>query len=161
MIIFLDIDGVLNGGWHPDFDFDWTRPEAVAAFNRIVSETGAQVVISSSWRLENTLAEIVEFLTGQGVEAEFIGVTPEIGFETEWEGAIVTLPDARIKEIRAWLNEHIEVENIVVLDDQDIRLDVNNDVKSDPEIEVRWVQPIHEVGLTENHADLAISILQR
>ena len=58
-IIFLDIDGVLNSGrWfaktggEPDADgygvsFD---PAAVDCLGRIISETGAEIVISSSWK---------------------------------------------------------------------------------------------------------------
>lgn len=162
-VVFLDIDGVLNGGWCKEFEFDWTKPEAVAAFNRIMAETGARVVVSSSWRLENSLNDIKAFLFDHGIDStiEFIGVTPEIDFEVEWHGDLLELPDARIKEIRAWLNQHPEVQHFVVLDDQDIRLDVNNDVKSDSEIESRWVRTIYEEGLTEEQADTAVRIMAR
>ena len=59
-ILFLDIDGVLNTQrWHKKmveghapkdsfgYDFD---PEAVANLCRIIEATGAEIVISSSWK---------------------------------------------------------------------------------------------------------------
>ena len=59
-ILFLDIDGVLNTErWHKKmmeshapkdsfgYDFD---PEAVANLRRIIEATGAEIVISSSWK---------------------------------------------------------------------------------------------------------------
>ena len=58
--IFLDIDGVLNSGsWakycfdnqyeHPELDPE-CDPKAVAELNRIIDTTGAEIVLSSSWR---------------------------------------------------------------------------------------------------------------
>lgn len=159
-IVFLDIDGVLNGGFHDEWGFDWTLPGAVVAFNRIINETGAKVVVSSSWRLDNTLEEIEAFLSSRGVVAEFIDVTPEINFETDWDGDLCMFPDARIKEIRVWLDEHPEAQNFLVLDDQDIRLDVNNTIKTDAKIEARWVKPEHKEGFTEDQATRAINLLR-
>jgi hypothetical protein len=57
MVIFLDIDGVLNslnsmksGDWISALDHtNWERP-ALDALQRIVDETGADIVISSTWR---------------------------------------------------------------------------------------------------------------
>lgn len=60
--LFLDIDGVLNHqDWYhkirfskkyPYRDFD---PDCVNRVNRILNETGAKLVISSSWRLDSKL----------------------------------------------------------------------------------------------------------
>jgi hypothetical protein len=53
-IIFLDFDGVLNqlgrtyGGRDPE---RWVDADCVARVDRLVKETGAKIVISSSWRL--------------------------------------------------------------------------------------------------------------
>jgi len=59
-LVFLDFDGVLNHAawleklflkgideWSPGMSFD---RECVARLNRIIDETGALVVVSSSWR---------------------------------------------------------------------------------------------------------------
>jgi hypothetical protein len=46
-IIFLDIDGVLNAGCD---DEPFIFSECAQRLNRIIQETGAQVVLSSAWR---------------------------------------------------------------------------------------------------------------
>ncbi len=62
-IIFIDIDGVLNyyGDENTIFTFDpkahdWANwcPKRIANLNKICKETGARVVISSSWRKIHT-----------------------------------------------------------------------------------------------------------
>jgi hypothetical protein len=52
-IIFLDFDGVLNNpGCYEIASGSHTPPDqsCVDALNRIISETGASIVVSSSWR---------------------------------------------------------------------------------------------------------------
>ena len=51
-ILFLDIDGVLNTGSHLSQDKygDGFNPKAVANLAKIVDATGADIVISSSWK---------------------------------------------------------------------------------------------------------------
>ena len=58
-VIFLDIDGVLNTGrWHAQMGGNIPRdkygytfdPNAVANLKKILDETGAEIVISSSWK---------------------------------------------------------------------------------------------------------------
>mgnify|MGYP001563591591 CR=1 FL=1 len=51
-ILFLDIDGVLNSTTCAQRfkTFDTFGPENVAALNRILELTGADIVISSTWR---------------------------------------------------------------------------------------------------------------
>ena len=57
--LFLDIDGVLNTKWwYTQMDRNTPRekygyafdPNAVANLKRIIDETGADIVISSSWK---------------------------------------------------------------------------------------------------------------
>jgi HAD domain in Swiss Army Knife RNA repair proteins len=162
-LVFLDIDGVLNLGWVPGIGFDWREHSCVEALNQILEATDAVLVISSSWRLFETQEDLKRILLAEwGIRGEIVGATPEINFhDADLEA---DLPDARITEIRAWLNQADRdgwVESFVVLDDQNIRLDVNNETKSDAEIETRFLQTDMTRGLTQEHVPLAIAHLLR
>lgn len=109
-LLFLDFDGVLNSaryfrdrfdGADPDgIDADQAQidPESVALLNQILRATGAVIVISSSWRLIHTLAELDTLLRARGLDpsAEIIGATPDL----------YTRP--RGEEIQAWLDDCAE-----------------------------------------------------
>ena len=116
--LFLDIDGVLNHEeWYvkittgkmpeelswPICDFD---PECVARVNRILEETGATLVVTSTWRIAKDLPEIFERV---GLPKEFM-VTPRI-----WS-------KPRGEEIEMFLKEHdmdtfLCGKNYAILDD--------------------------------------------
>ena len=50
-VLFLDIDGVLNGHeWDDDAKSCNIRRECVKHLNRVVQETGCKIVVSSAWR---------------------------------------------------------------------------------------------------------------
>ncbi len=83
-IIFLDIDGVLN---HEQFYKNRNRhekeyplseicPKSVANLNVLIAETGAKVVISSTWRMGRTATEMQVLLEGVGFTGEVIDCTP-------------------------------------------------------------------------------------
>lgn len=126
-LIFLDIDGVLNTCQHGSFrcslngqEYHAFCPKTVAALNRITDETGAKIVVSSTWRLKG-LDVMRAILGDQGVTGEVIGLTCRGDFvratvfrnvwEGEWpdrtkdEEAITTYerPCERGDEIAAWL----------------------------------------------------------
>src|SRR3954470_14695500 len=95
--IFLDIDGVLNSvrfyrerklrGKRREVDSDEICPLHVAQLNRILEATGAQVVLSSTWRKFTPLPEMAEILRSKGcVLKEFSGATP-VG-ETKMESGL-------------------------------------------------------------------------
>ena len=87
-IIFLDIDGVLNHEKfykerfekryeegaiaHPYSEID---PESVKNLNTLIEETGAKVVISSTWR-HSGLDYCVDVLNFHGFKGEVIDITP-------------------------------------------------------------------------------------
>ena len=86
-IIFLDIDGVLNGlstttYAQPDTmmpgerGFTGMDPIMVASLNRVLRETGAVIVVSSTWRLGQTAQSMQAILGSWGVECQVLGVTP-------------------------------------------------------------------------------------
>lgn len=86
-VIFLDIDGVLVNFTSmklprltldgQDFSTHRFYQPAVVALNRIVRETGAKIVISSSWRGgRDSIPKLQRILDANGVIGEIVGVTP-------------------------------------------------------------------------------------
>lgn len=87
-VIFLDIDGVLNHeafykeryenrngetGWeHPYSEID---PNAVSNLNNLCDETGAKIVISSTWR-KSGLEYCKDVLEKMGFTGDVIDITP-------------------------------------------------------------------------------------
>jgi len=163
-VIFLDIDGVLNQGQHPERGWDWAHPTCLAAFNRIVELTGAKVVVSSSWRLADDLestrptSALQADLDHLGVRCEVVGCTPLLNVWDEEDEFFADAP--RLTEIRQWLDAHPEVTEFVVLDDMDITESNSGDIEAhDEEIEARWVQTIFARGLTDEDATTALHLL--
>lgn len=153
--IFLDIDGVLNSEqyyiekpWpqrfeelkdkldeHIAFGIAHIDPKAVKLLNRLVEETNAKIVVSSSWRGDYALQTIFSLA---GIAEPIYGETPRS--EHRWRGA----------EIETWLEERQEPYKYVILDDDSDMLDTqrNNFIHTD------W-----KVGLTEENVSKAIRIL--
>ena len=152
-IIFLDIDGVLNSsefddhcretyGVDPVFD-DILDAEAILTLRYIIDETGAEVVMSSSWREYPEAKErAVTQMKCYGVEV--VDSTPILQGPKEW--------GYRNGEILAWLSEHPDVTNYLILDD--IPMDHVEQAR-------RQVLTTMQKGLLREHADKAIEILKR
>ena len=96
-IIFLDFDGVLN-----DLQFFIDRnadesgdrslaqrhfnPEKVELINKLCDNTGAKVVVSSSWREGSDTEEMRSLMTDVGGTFDIIDITPYIkGVPRGWE----------------------------------------------------------------------------
>jgi hypothetical protein len=135
-IIFLDFDGVLTNQ-HTDWKtFD---PECVKHLKRIIDETNADIVISSSWRLNMTTYGLQKLFEPYELQDKVIGTIPELE-----EGVFM-----RGKEIKKWLDNN-PTDNFVILDDDD---------DMEP-LKHKWVQTNFEVGLTEEGATKAIEMLK-
>jgi len=159
-VAFTDFDGVLNsadwtarrGGTPADW-LDRSRdldPTAVARLNVIVEGTGAGVVISSSWRIMYPLDEIEKLLSDAGFRGEIVGVTPCYRSGSWESGRYAT----RAEEIRAWLDEHPDVESFVILDDDGLG------EKCGPSpLDSRLVRTNILHGLQPEHVEAAIEIL--
>ncbi|MCD1261705.1 hypothetical protein B5M42_023160 [Paenibacillus athensensis] len=122
-IIFLDIDGVLNtdravrlqrlhGGENGLFD-----TQAIRYLRELVEESGAQIVLSSTWRIHwGTDSRLWNTLTQQfrqaGIDDRLLGATPVFS-----EGLQTAV---RWKEIEAWLNLNADLtlESFVIIDDE-------------------------------------------
>lgn len=115
-IIFLDIDGVLNSdkfyaehskimqesGYPDNYPYTEFDYRAVNRLNRIVSETGCNIVLSSSWRTDDNVRDILNK----------IGIN--IYDKTPYLGNVL-----RGQEIQRWIDEHpdIVIEDYIILDD--------------------------------------------
>lgn len=97
-ILFLDIDGVLNrAGFSParrEGLVSWIEPELAARITAVVRATGAEVVMSSSWREDRPLDELRDHLARAGVDVPLIDVTPVLSGQPRWT------------EIEAWCLAH-------------------------------------------------------
>ena len=103
-MIFLDIDGVLAPILRWDRYGD-LYPACIQVLNDIVASSGADVVVSSTWRHGKTIAELQEMLEAQGFAGCVLDKTPS------------DIPGAgRGEEIAAWLAEHA-VDGYVIIDD--------------------------------------------
>lgn len=151
-ILFLDIDGVVNMGRKPGVGFNWADEKCVQLLNDVLRETGAKVVISSSWRVGSELQELANhFKNHFGIKADFIGMTPVINLEVDDEEFTTSAP--RAMEIRDWLNRHPEITNFAVIDDMDIFTNFHNEINfEDQEIDQRFVRLSFFGGLHEEAA---------
>jgi hypothetical protein len=144
-ILFLDNDGVicLSNNWgerakkwanfkrdNPDVEFT-DRPvqcrfddfdsKAVKVLNEILEQTGAEIVVSSDWRLHANLEELGEYYESQGIIKRPIAVTDIFKdiFPKEWNAFRyrAELELERSMEIGHWLENHPEVTHWVAVDD--------------------------------------------
>lgn len=151
-VIFLDFDGVLNSDrWTRDqrergielvFDEqridEWLDPAAVAILNALCEETGAALVLSTSWVVHYCEEWLREVLASVGVTASIIDVTDR----DHW---------TRVERILAWV-ERYQPRDWCALDDcPSIRSPLmrQRGVKTDP----KW-------GLTHRDTISARRLLQ-
>lgn len=151
-VIFLDIDGVLNSaayqaewGGDPPSNVDETRMPLLC---RVLEETGAVIVLSSSWRRLWHPDPALRAPGWKAVGESFDRYGVEVFDRTpDYEG------NNRDREVRDWLTAHgDEVESFVVLDDYGYGWGDLSD---------RLVQTSYYRGrgLTEDHVKEAIALL--
>ena len=162
-VIFLDIDGVLNTKWwYTQMDRNTPKdqygyafdPKTVANLKRIVEETGADIVISSSWKCMG-LSQMEDMWEERNLPGKIIGITPNsVSDEMLLNADIdsIELFHIRGEEIKEWLAMHGKrISNYAIIDDMDNML---------PEQQSHFVHTNPEVGITENDADRIITILK-
>ena len=146
-VLFLDIDGVLNSAFYlrnnpncfhrGEDQANAIDPVAGTRLEQILTRTGAVMVLSSTWRLMNTVEQVTDFLKKRGVpSAKFIGATP-------------VLSGYRGKEIQAWLKSHSNVVRFAIVDD---------DSDMDP-FQEKLVKTSWETGLLDEHVEELIKKL--
>ena len=137
-IIFLDMDGVVN---NPRESRGRTlSTKAVELLNKLTEISGANIVISSSWRFTAPLIVIIDKLKEYGFRypERVIGCTALL--ENRCRG----------DEIKLWLKQ-VPVESFVILDDCD---DMGN-------LLPHLVKTDHVLLMQEHDVDKAIQILNR
>jgi hypothetical protein len=185
-VIFLDIDGVLNGynRWttllykiidalNSEKLRLWYKKEItpfgvherkVKRLSKIIKATNAKIVISSSWRiiLNNTpydkLTKNYKRLIDLFIkyDIDIFDITPS------------SVDGKRDKEIITWLSRHEkDVENFIILDDENTFLEAfHSDEKFIQTSSVKYGEMIHgydkeDTGLKNKHVKQAIKILNR
>lgn len=162
-IIFLDIDGVLNRYCDGDDGvFDNFYEVYVNNLKRIVEETGAKIVISSSWRHAG-LRRMQELWEERDLPGEIIDITPTIN--ELYDNGYIQYYDmvSRGAEVQCWIDKHEqEIEKYVIIDDME---DFNDEQL--PYFVKTWgnnhpeAHKTYGIGLTKECADRAIYILNQ
>jgi hypothetical protein len=147
-VLFLDNDGVicLSNNWggrtkkwakyrseNPDsskekkdapvsFRFDDFDTKSVKVLNEILEETGAEIVVSSDWKLYATLEELGDYYESQGIIKRPIALTPNIQNCTVHGNLFMWSPrweseQLRTIEIKQYLHDHPEITHWVSVDD--------------------------------------------
>ena len=149
-LIFLDVDGVLNN-WHSMADGIHIIPEKCKMIERLCKECDAKVVISSTWRIGETLETMQKFFWRVGLSSNYvIGLTPRLVDKDMFPEAT----DTRGYEILQWLHENPEglcCDNYVIIDD-------DADM-TDEQLENRFVQTDMRTGFCWIHYDESVKIL--
>ena len=150
-VIFLDLDGVLNPKWwnskKPSDKYGVLfDPKSVACLKKIIAETDADIVISSSWKCMG-LSALQKMWNERKLPGKIIDVTPDYLSEELLMNPNLNNDDVlynRGCEIKGWLSKHgNEVSNYVIIDDMDDFL---------PEQQPHFVWTDEEEGLTEGNA---------
>ncbi|MDE6690910.1 MAG: hypothetical protein K2K04_02975 [Clostridia bacterium] len=154
-VIFLDIDGVLNSraydrkrNWNEQTNIDETRLPLV---KRIVDETGAKIVLSSTWREHWSVDPLLCDDDGVYINKTFA----KYGLEIYGKTPDLWLTAERPDEIKAWLKSSTEtIVSFVIIDDYRyawVEL-ADKVVKTNPNF---------GLGLEEEHVLKAIAILNK
>ncbi len=150
-VIFLDNDGVicLSNNWGGrykkqekwggrklsmtsreipvQYRFDDFDKGAIEVLNKILTETGAEIVVSSDWRFHANLEELGDYYTSQGIIKRPIATTDMFKDIHPREWSVLRfradLELERSMEIQHWLNNHSEITHWVAVDDLDMSID--------------------------------------
>jgi hypothetical protein len=149
-VIFLDHDGVIclssewggrrkkqmkwdgiklsmsMGDFPLEYRFDNFNQKAIKILNKIIEETGAEIVTSSDWKRWANLEEMGEYYESQGIAKKPIALTPNLG-QCTWYNDMVwvwspqwDLEMTRVIEIKQYLHDHPEITHWVAVDDLDM-----------------------------------------
>jgi hypothetical protein len=151
MLILLDIDGVMvpaNSWRKPEFlddGFPMFNTKSVKALQRILSETNASILLTTSHKTKYKVAEWRDLLKLRGINAKRIHRLNTNSLFT-----------SRKDEILEWYTKkHIPNEEFVIIDDDKMLNTLPIDIKNN------LILTSSSVGLTDDLADEAISILQK
>jgi hypothetical protein len=148
-VVFLDIDGVLNSrAWVKDLGRDrglgHLEPAACARVQRLCDDTGAKLVISSTWRLIHKRAVIGDMFRARELTTTILGMT-------------AALHTKRGHEIQAWLDASSAIADLGTIDGM---------VIIDDDFDMAHLEPWHvktdvERGFTDEDLRQAVDVLSR
>ena len=98
---------------------DFNKVDAVRVLNDILLESGADIIVSSDWRLHCTLEEMQDFYKQMGVIKAPIGMTELYSHTDDFDRKGYTLEDQRSIEIEKYINLH-KPDKWVAIDDMDL-----------------------------------------
>ena len=139
-VLFLDIDGVCNSEEFMRAEHERTGrmvilgidPKPAALVRQILADTGAKLVISSTWRHSEHDLQVIR----DQVHPDIYGITPRCASRFRGD------------EVRAWLEEHPEVGPYAILDDD-----------GDFHRGQHLFQTSFKIGLTQEIADQVVKSL--
>lgn len=141
-MIFLDVDGVIvTPRSHRALGKGWLKrapdPVAIGFLNRIARETGAAMVVSSTWRKDGP--SFLRQLRHWGYDGRV---------HEDWRTD--ELPGLRGDQIQRWLDKHPEVTRFAILDDDSDML---------PTQMPNFVKTHYEDGMSLQHYESLRTIL--
>jgi len=145
-IIFLDIDGVLNTQQYAiqsEERMDAINPVSVSILNKMLEVSGAQVVVSSSWRMCFSIEELTVILQNKGLRYPILDYTPVL--DSGVRGQEISKWIDTNKDHGLWFNEYL------ILDDDSDMLYWQRE---------NFVHTPNDTGLTPNIAYRAINRLR-
>lgn len=152
LILFLDVDGVLNHAdcWRQKMGPTPVDPACVARLARVLDATDARVVLSSSWR---GVTSLERKLRDKGaLRKRYPRDWRTKRLDRKSEGG-VWIATSRGTEIAEWLSRHPEVSGYAIIDDEGDML---------PDQLPRFVQTSFEHGgMLDSHADRLIAALSQ
>ena len=163
-VVMLDIDGVLctpesmKMGYVrvQDRPLHKFQRSCVAALNRLTDESGAVLVISSTWRhFGQSILE--EHFKKEGITGKIVGITPN-GIERRTASRAIIISVERGLEIQDWLDKNQGVESFVIIDDSSDMAHLMHKL-----VQTKWQDPDGDKskeGLTEAKVDEALEMLR-
>jgi hypothetical protein len=112
--------------------FDDFDKKSIKILNEIINETGAEIVVSSDWKLHANLEELGDYYEAQGIIKRPIAITPNLHeFDPETNDLFMwkrLLERKRIVEINKYLELHPEITNWVAIDDLNMSPEMNGGI---------------------------------
>ena len=146
-IIFLDFDGVIttrDSKWEIDNN-------KCLLVKKICDETGAKIVISSSWRYSTVEKTIDAYKLHDWILTPYIiDVTENLSMSIGWD--LFSYFPLRGLEISEYINKHELIQNYVIIDDDSDMLYIQKD---------HFVKTDTYKGLSEENVQQAIQILNK
>ena len=109
--------------------FDDFDQKAIKVLNEVLEKTGAEIVVSSDWKLHATVEELGEYYESQGIIKKPIDRTlnldefdPDSAGLYAWKGWRARM---RILEIEKYLSDHPEITHWVAVDDINMSIEAN------------------------------------